>query len=413
MRILRPLLWLTLLLALAVAALAWLAFDRAPAVAARDDLSPADVDRAVTMVRQHDPRRLRPGQTRWLALSERDADLLLHHAARRWLATRTQVRLQPGHLQLRASLPAPAGVWLNAELGLRQTTGVPEVESLRLGRLPLPPGWAAPLLRHLVERQGLQAEGLLDAQWLERVILLRGRLVAAYRFSPDTLQQLRAAVLPPAEHERLRAHAERLARWRQDHGSDSATVAELLRPLLALAAERSRGSGEAASEHRAALLTATAFAAREPLGAWLGNGRDWPRPAPLHIVLQGRPDLALHFLVSSVLAAESGTPLADAVGLWKELADARRGGSGFSFQDLAADRAGARFGELALRSPQRLRPLLDPAAGEDWLLPPVQDLPETLPEAVFVERYGGVGGAGHRRLAAEIEARLDRLTLYR
>jgi len=37
-----------------------------------------------------------------------------------------------------------------------------------------------------------------------------------------------------------------------------------------------------------------------------------------------------------------GTPLADAVGLWKELADARRGGSGFSFNDIAADRAGTR-----------------------------------------------------------------------
>jgi hypothetical protein len=139
----------------------------------------------------------------------------------------------------------------------------------------------------------------------------------------------------------------------------------------------------------------------------------WAQPRPLYVLLRGRPDTAQHFLVSAVIAAEDGTPLADAVGLWKELADARRGGSGFSFNDLAADRAGTRIGELAVRDPARLQQRAATGLADRDLLPEVGDLPENLPEAEFVARFGGVGGAGYKRLLADIDARLDAQPLWR
>jgi len=77
---------LALLLA-ALLALA-LAVERTPRVAPRDDVSPADVDRAVSMARLHDPRGVPTGQLRWVRLRERDIDLLAYQAARRWLASR-------------------------------------------------------------------------------------------------------------------------------------------------------------------------------------------------------------------------------------------------------------------------------------------------------------------------------------
>ncbi|MGL6109607.1 MAG: hypothetical protein ACRC2B_05845, partial [Rubrivivax sp.] len=119
-----------------------------------------------------------------------------------------------------------------------------------------------------------------------------------------------------------------------------------------------------------------------------------------------------HFLISAVIAAEAGTPLADAVGLWKELADARRGGSGFSFNDLAADRAGTRFGELVVRDTERLQARIAAGVIDTDLMPQVSDLPEHLPEPEFVARFGGVGGAGYNRLLADIEARIDALPMF-
>ena len=58
--------------------------------------------------------------------------------------------------------------------------------------------------------------------------------------------------------------------------------------------------------------------------------------------MRGRRDLAQHFFVSAHLTASTGAEAAQAAGLAKELVDAQRP-SGFSFADLAADRAGARF----------------------------------------------------------------------
>jgi hypothetical protein len=155
------------------------------------------------------------------------------------------------------------------------------------------------------------------------------------------------------------------------------------------------------------------FANDRPLGQMVPAAYDWPRPQPLTVTLRQRQDFALHFLISAVIAAEAGTPLADAVGLWKEMADARRGGSGFSFNDLAADRAGTRFGELAVRDPSRLQSRVATGLDDADLLPEVSDLPEHLPEFEFAARYGGVSGAGYRRLLADIESRIDALPLYR
>jgi len=108
------------------------------------------------------------------------------------------------------------------------------------------------------------------------------------------------------------------------------------------------------------------------------------------LTLQGRDDLAQHFLISAGIAAAGGSRLADAVGLFKELDDSRSG-SGFSFTDLAADRAGVRFAESATGpNAARLQGLLADKAEESLFMPRVRDLPEFMPEDELVRRFGGV-----------------------
>jgi len=402
---------LTLLLALLTALV--LAVEGKPRVPPRDDVSPADIDRAVALARLHDPRAAVAGQLRRAPLSERDIDLLVSHAARRFVAANTRVRLQPGRLLVQASAAVPFGYWLNVELGLRQAAALPEVDRLRVGRLPLPSALAWPLLRTVAARRGVQVDALLAVDWIDRVNFLEGRMTVSYRIGPDTAKRLRAALVPPVDQERLRAYNDRLAAVTQDATGDEISLAALWPPLFALAAQRSAAGGDADEENRAALLTLTFFASQRPLGLMVPAAYDWPRPRPLYVTLQGRHDFALHFLVSALVAAEAGTPLADAVGLWKELADARRGGSGFSFNDLAADRAGTRFGELAVRDTARLHARVAAGMGEADFMPDASDLPEFLAEREFVARYGGVGGAGYNRLLADIEARLDALPVFR
>ena len=204
----KALTWLSAAVAavlLAAGVAAALAIEGAPRVPQRDEVSTDDIDRAVALLRQHDPRRLPYGQLRALTLTERDIDLLVLHAARRWLGAAARVRLTAGRAQLQASFAAPWGRWLNVELGLRQTEGLPEIDRVRIGRLPLPPALGALLLRQLAERRGVHTDALLELRAIERISLAPQRVLIGYRLEPDTTKRLRAALVTPEGQQRLRA----------------------------------------------------------------------------------------------------------------------------------------------------------------------------------------------------------------
>ena len=90
--------------------------------------------------------------------------------------------------------------------------------------------------------------------------------------------------------------------------------------------------------------------------------------------------------------------------------DDARGGSGFSFADLAADRAGTRFGELAVHRPTHLANIL--SGGVDALMPPIDGLPEHLMSDEFARRFGTVGSPAYQGVVAEIERRIAALALF-
>jgi hypothetical protein len=97
------------------------------------------------------------------------------------------------------------------------------------------------------------------------------------------------------------------------------------------------------------------------------------------------------------------------VGIMKELMDANPGGSGFSFVDLTADRAGNLFAARAILSADSARQLQlqirDGLTGNDYC-PDIANLPEGIPRDQFQEEYGGLGGQRTNRIVAEIQRRL-------
>jgi hypothetical protein len=163
---------------------------------------------------------------------------------------------------------------------------------------------------------------------------------------------------------------------------------------------------------RAQLLVSAAWLAGKKLTALMPEAADWPALPRVRPTLHGRHDWAQHFMVSAALAAWAGEPLADAIGLYKELADAR-GGSGFSFGDLTADRAGTRLGEMAAVDPERLAGLLARNPTDADLMPAAADLPENLSQREFQRRFGGVDAAAYREMVERIEARIEALPAYR
>ncbi len=143
------------------------------------------------------------------------------------------------------------------------------------------------------------------------------------------------------------------------------------------------------------------------------TGSSWSDTAELlrgDTTLRADPNLARHFCLSAALTVLQNPAFSDGGGLMKELADFQKAGSGFSFNDIAADRAGVRFANAATQSEAAAKAMqarLRNGFIVDDFLPPVADLPEHLTMEQFRRDFGGVGAQRYRQQIAEIESRLD------
>jgi hypothetical protein len=397
----------------ALAALPWLAIDGEAQVAARDEVRHEDVARVVALWRSQQTRQLPSGAVRVLVLREREVDLLLNHMLHRGLRSRVEVLLERGAARVRTSTPLPAGAWLNLSVRVVERGGLPGLDSVRIGQLPLPTPLARLVLRLAVSRHEQGPELRAAASMVQRVSIFPQRLSVVYAWDPQARQRMLATLVPPEDQQRLRGYHERLVAFTSDRPPAAPiALSTLLPPLFALARERTQAGHDPAAENRAALLLLTLFASGRPLENIVPAAREWPPAPPLRVTLADRDDFALHFLISATIAIDGTSPLSRAAGVYKEMADAH-GGSGFSFNDLAADRAGTRLGEAALTRPQALQERLAAPLDDAALMPPWRDLPEFLTEAEFGRRFGGVGAPEYERLLAEIDRRIAALPLWR
>lgn len=403
---------LTLLLALSLA-LQW-----QPAVPPAAKASGEQLLAVKSKLLAQDPRQLPPGGVRRVILEGADLSLLLGQGLRqlRPAGVSTLLQLHEATLQASVALRGEPGPWLNLHAELRETGEWPEIISLRVGRLPLPHWLARWTLRELMQRASLGAELDLASSMIKHVGFTPGRISLVYAWERDSLDQMLASLWRPADRQRAEAYNAELVRLATGFQQGmSVSLAELLPPMMKLAQQRSLGApvADAGRENLSALLTLALHASGQHWSRLLPVARSWPRAKPFLVILGGRDDFAQHFLISSVIALEGGGPLADAIGIYKEMADSQ-GGSGFSFNDIAADRAGTELGLLAAREPARLQALLlKPGLTEFDFMPAVFDLPEFLTDSEFKSRYGGVGGTGYQRMIQDINARVAALPLYR
>lgn len=386
----------------------------------------------VAALRGKDPRKVPDGARRTLELTEQQVDLALAWglpvvvgAGRARAAVRFEA---PDQVAATASLRVPrVARWLNLEASARVRLAAGRIElgapRVRIGRVR-PPGLLldalAPLLAAALQHER-RLRPVLAAS--DALVIERGRARVSYgrlRSPPGffaglvwgegSQDQVRAAV---AEHVRgLLEAAPRLPRGEARFGA----VLE-----LAFAAARERSArASALEENRAAVLALGVLFGHRRLERLVGavlDARDRPRAQALMgtPTLRGRPDWTRHFLVSAALTVMSAEAPSDEAGLLKEELDAAHG-SGFSFADLLADRAGTRFALAATRDEDAavaMQARLARGFVLDELFPEAADLPEGLKAAEFQARYGGVGGAGYRELTAEIERRLSACAAYR
>jgi hypothetical protein len=396
--------------------------ESAPLVEPARHLSHQDIERIKRLLRQHDPRQVKKQEVRTLLLTERDLNLLLEYATPDALNTSSQVDLRPDGMEVRLTVKLPdnlLGHYMNISANLSSAGDRIHVEQLILGGLVLP-GW-------LLEPLLLQGHRVMLARFDEYRIAAKAvrsyrfqddRLSVVYQLNPELVEHLQQSgkgfLFPEADSQRMLAYYEELARIADQYAARRVSLDKVFPPLFKLAAARTTESGQPQAENRALLLALTMHV----LGMNISRFIEVPR-APhrqlLHLSLLGRHDFVQHYLISAALTVSAGSGLAGAIGEFKELDDSR-GGSGFSFADLLADRAGIRLAAMATGTEQQARLLQQRMGGplsETDFMPDIDDLPEGIMELEFKHRYRDLDSKNYRIVEDEIEQRLSRCKVYR
>lgn len=317
---------------------------------------------------------------------------------------RIRARLSEGEVSAEASIPLPLGLWVNASASATGTHDTFPPVRIILGRVAFPSAAGRPLAklgRLILRVRGADVPPIdevvqgfsINENHLTAKIMIpsKGGLVdeiiasRSSRASPTLTKEIlcRMAITQRAKPVR--------------------TLSELLRRTFA------PGSAvDPVSYNRAAFVALSLAIVGDQAEPLVRDGAELRRQCgfPLEdVLLQGRADLAKHWTFSAALTSVLGPQAAGNLGEWKELKDGNPNGSGFSFVDLAADRAGVQTALMALAPvTARVTRANLREATDDYLLPkPVLAAPEGLSSASFVDRFGGLDHRQYREAVHHID----------
>ncbi|HEX7234514.1 MAG TPA: hypothetical protein VF243_04520, partial [Nitrosospira sp.] len=326
---------------LALLILLFLVIEDHPRVDRQIIFTPEHIARAKYIVDAH-RYQAKPGMLVLTNVMPSDVDLATNYLANRFAKGSAQVALADRRAHVRLSIPLQylSGAYLNIEATLIETRGLPQPRSVLIGKLPLPDALSELLASRLMQwiQHSSEYRAALDS--IRLIKMSPKQLSLLYRWeggSGGFAREFGTSVMDREERERLLRYQTLLAENSRQF-SGQTPLSQVL-PSLASQAIRQSKAGDAAAENRALILVLTFYVLGMSLEQLLPEAVAWPRPVPHVITIDGRDDFAKHFMVSAAIAAYADTALADAIGLYKEIEDSRSG-SGFSFNDLAADRAG-------------------------------------------------------------------------
>lgn len=420
MKLIRTLLLSTtafaLLISVTLGFLFFVSIEKRPSVERLTTVAPEHIERARYLLEQH--RQRRPENTpATISILPEDIDIAVNYLAKLFTNGKARVKLSHQQAEINASLPLPLQSikgYINFQATLTETTALPQLQSIRIGQLAIPDAIVQFLITRLIQELKKHPHYGNGINVIQNVRFSVESLEVAYNL-PDRLFESNSYNFPVlSKFERDKIYRYHLFLVQNSYripseqsAQTSLTLSQILQPLMQMAAKYSE-KNQAPIENRAAILAATFHILKLPLEYLIPEAVDWPRPKHQIITLDGRQDFAQHFIVSAAITAYADTFLSDAIGLYKEIEDARSG-SGFSFNDIAADRAGTLFGELATTSHAtalKLQRWATRGMTDKDLMPDWSDLPEHLPKSIFRQQFGNMDTPAYEQMMKKIEKRV-------
>ena len=410
-----------------------LTFEKSPIVSETRIADVQDATRVRTLAKNTFKILFQSTDTTSISASEDDLNAVLAFMARGVSRFAGRANITPKELEIMGTLRLPhnpIGDYINVQVSLRPSESGLNLKHVRVCKIKLSGPVALFIMRFSLNMALGEEQGTMLIYSVQSVIFKHESITLHLRPLPELkfkrlkylkerIKSVRDYVAPLGDPVVVRIYYLKLIELAHAHkGKRSVSLAQFIHPLFQLAQQRSTANDPEVENH-AAIMALSMFAGSHRFEHFIGSVTTEEmksyRIKTNNIVLGGRQDLRLHFIISAglKLVAESG--ISYAAGEFKELLDAGRGGSGFSFVDLAADRTGIRFAEIATDrsgSAKRLQLVLANKTNEALFFPQVDDLPEELSQEEFEKVYGGIEDTKYLALVDKIDKRINQLPAY-
>ncbi len=405
--------------------------EKTPAIPKTKAVGVEDAERAQLLAK----RMKKSSNSAFISTSEDDLNALVAFLSRgiNWINGHASITPAGLEATLTLRIPSnPIGDYLNLKVQLYPSESGRDIARVFVGRVEIPGSLAMLLLRLIIDLSLGESQGAVIIDSVQNIVFNGNTVTITIHFKPtpdlkvrlkklkDRLEGIRGKIQPLGDPETVRVYYSKLIEIEQRIDlSKPVSLARFMGPLFDLAGIRST-SNNAVDENRAAILALAIYAGDWRFERLIGSMRTAEmkstRRRAVDLVLGGRQDLRLHFVISAGMGIVTDTGISQAIGEFKELMDTVRGGSGFSFVDLAADRAGVRFAEVATgraEDARRLQVLIAREPREYVFFPHVSELPEKISQAEFEHLYGNVESSEYKERVEKIDQLINQLPIYR
>lgn len=395
----------------------------------RQKLSFDQVKQVKQLIDRSRPRYLKRKQIRQIRVSEKQLNLLISYGLSQVLntnSTSAQIKLDQNRItvDISKSIPDnPLGNFINLSVSLKTSEDFFDLESLKIGRVFIP-GWLARPIFLFIHKTALNLEAYqelaVNKDAIRKVSVSPDRMIVVYDWNPDAMAKLqeksKTLLLSVGYQDKLVFYHNQLSDVLKPYQKKRISLARILPVMFEKAQKQSEITKDPVSENRALLQVLALYANRTSLAQFIDKdiAEQLVSMVSTGLMLNSRKDLAKHYLISSGLSVSGGSGIANFIGLAKEVDDSD-GGSGFSFADLAADRAGVRLAEIAVKNHNRaalLQNQMKNVKYENEFMPPTDQLPEAIMALEFKNRYVDFDSDTYKVVDFEIERRIKMCRVF-
>jgi hypothetical protein len=331
-------------------------------------------------------------------------------------------------------LPLPKAIrFLNVDITLNASQTGLDLHTAYIGNIPIPGNW-------LISIAGLVSNTYIKKEFgtslskivsnidispsrLQINIQMSKNLNNEHKGAKESLFALRDQLALFGDVDEIRFYHQSLLNFIATNENEKSLTAYIAH-VFSVAKKRSAISrAQPALENKAALTALVLYFGTDKFELFIGDVSDYSSKQALQrlqlqmsVTLRNRVDIQKHFIYSIALQLFGSTNTSDAIGELKEFLDSNLGGSGFSFADLMADRAGTRLAMISTQSNKSallVQASLAQTNSDSAIIPTLAKLPEGITHQEFRKHYQGIQSKNYIAMLNHIDEQLLRIPLYR